>query len=120
MEGENNSDDDDDRVFENDDLPWIMVGIASGAEDDVYRTRAKGKSATSILNANVTKTYIRGNSSRSKVNPPRVVRGEVHDEDDDKYRVEDDEEEEYKDDEVEDLDEDINLNDELDLRDEDA
>ncbi|XP_065857944.1 uncharacterized protein [Euphorbia lathyris] len=122
MEGENNNDNDD-RVFEDDDeFPWTMVSIVSGAEEDVYNTRAKGKSVTPTASANVTKTYVRGNSSRSKANPPQVVRDEVHDEDDDEdddeYRVEDEEEEEYKDDEVEELDGDIDLDEELDLGDE--
>ncbi|XP_065859631.1 nucleosome assembly protein 1;2-like [Euphorbia lathyris] len=124
MEGENNNDNDD-RVFEDDDeFPWTMVSIVSGAEEDVYNTSAKGKSVTPTASANVTKTYVRGNSSRSKANPPQVVRDEVHDEDededDDEYRVEDEEEEEYKDDEVEELDRDEDVDEELDFGDEDA
>ncbi|WCJ38213.1 hAT dimerization domain-containing protein / transposase-related [Euphorbia peplus] len=119
---EDNSDDDDELVFEDDNLTWDVVARASGVEEDAYRTRGKGKSSTTIPSAKPTKTYTRGeNSSRSKYDcPSQVVGDEVigREDDDDEYQV--DEEEEYKDDDSDlddDMGDDIDVDEDLDLGD---
>ena len=102
------SENEDELVFDDDNLTWDVVARASGVEEEAYHTRAtKGRNvgSTSTLCVRSKQVEKAKRSSQKRINTPPILRNEESDfEEDDGEEVESDHEEieEFNEDEDED------------------
>lgn len=83
-----NSEDDDELVFDDDDLTWNVVSRASGANDPSYVTRSSRFMRDTLRTSRVDKGKGKASTSSTPCAPPRSMG--LDDDDDDDDEVEED------------------------------